>query len=76
MSKIKSFQLLFIAIVCMAVFACGGSGTSSDVTSNTNNASEPVVEEVEAQTKELESAEKEIEEKIEGLDAALNALDL
>ncbi len=76
MSKIKSFQLLFAAIFCVAIFACSGTSDSSNVTSGSDASSEPVVEEVEAQTQALENSEKEIEAKIDDLDAALNALDL
>lgn len=76
MSKIKSFQLLFAAIFCVAIFACSESSKSSKVTSGSDATSETVVEDVEAQTQALENTEKEIEAQIESLDAALNALDL
>lgn len=71
MFKIKSFQLLFIAVFSVAIFACGGS---ESVTSNSAAPSEEV-QAIEAQAEELQEVEADIETKIDELDAALNALD-
>jgi len=75
MSKIKSFQLLFIAFFSLAIFACGGSEQSSNPTSSSTVVTNDNVEQVEAQAEELKNVEADIEAKIEDLDAALNALD-
>ena len=71
MYKIKSFQLLFIAVFAFTIFACGGS---ESVTSDTKVGSEEV-QTIEAQAEELQAVETDIEAKIDELDAALSELD-
>jgi len=76
MSKVKSFQLLFAIIFCVTIFACSGSGTSTNNgTTNVETSGEASPQSIEAQTQEFENVETDIESKIEDLDAALNALE-